>query len=108
MPGIQNNASVDSVGMRQAAGLFEAASSHASSQLQTVNSEMATLSGTWQGDASARYGQAMSEWEANFQIIIRRLNDMVEVMGGNAQAYDATSEENEAIAGGWDTGLSGL
>ncbi|MGH3431424.1 MAG: WXG100 family type VII secretion target [Thermocrispum sp.] len=103
-----SNAAVDSDGMRRAGGLFEAASSQATSQKQSVNGEMAALAATWQGDASARYSQAMSEWEANFQIIINKLNEMVEVMGGNAQAYDTTSADNEAIAGGWNTGLAGF
>jgi WXG100 family type VII secretion target len=104
--------SVDTIGMARAAQLFQDASSQAIGQLNSINTEMAALQATWRGDASLRFSEAMNSWEEEFQVIIRKLNGMVEAMGGNAQDYNTQSEQAANIATAWATGggsgLSGL
>jgi WXG100 family type VII secretion target len=103
-----NNVSVTTPGMKAACGNFETASSTATGQMQRVNSEMVTLQASWTGDASIKFGQAMNDWERQFDIIIRELNHMIEVMGGNANAYSANEETAVNTASAWAGGLSGM
>ena len=102
------NVSVGTEGMGQAASLFESTSSQFSSKLASINNEMAQLQASWTGDASTRFAQAMNDWESDFLVIIRQLNQMVGVMGGNAQAYNQTADQAASIAGNWSTGLEGI
>ncbi|WP_433261129.1 WXG100 family type VII secretion target [Actinosynnema sp. CS-041913] len=103
-----DNVSVATTGMKQAASLFEAASSSATRQMQSVNENQASLMASWTGDASAKFGQAMNDWERQFQIIIQELNHMIETMGGNATVYSQNEENATSIAGQWAGGLSDL
>jgi WXG100 family type VII secretion target len=103
-----NNVSVTTPGMKQACGQFESASSNATSQMQRVNSEMASLQASWTGDASVKFGQAMNDWEQQFGIIIKELNHMIEIMGGNANAYQSNEETAVNTASAWAGGLSGM
>jgi len=102
------NVSVDTAGMAHAAQLFQDASSQSTSQLSSINTEMAALQATWTGAASMRFSQAMNSWEDNFMVIIRKLNGMIESMGGNSQDYEKQAEEAANIAGSWSTGLDGI
>jgi WXG100 family type VII secretion target len=90
-------------GMKQACGQFESASSSATSQLERVNSEMASLQASWTGDASVKFGQAMNDWEQQFGVIIKELNRMIEIMGGSG-ANELTAVDS---ASAWAGGLAG-
>jgi WXG100 family type VII secretion target len=103
-----NNVSVTTPGMKQAAGHFEAASSSSTAQLQRVHSEQAALRTVWTGDASARFGHAMNDWEQQFGIIVKELNHMIEAMGANATKYTATEQDATQTAGSWSAGLTGI
>jgi WXG100 family type VII secretion target len=94
--------------MARAARLFEGASSEASGHLASVNREMAALQASWTGRASLLFGQAMNEWETNFETVIAKLNHMIEVMGGNATEYTRAAEDADAIAREWADGLEDL
>jgi WXG100 family type VII secretion target len=72
---------------RQAGSHFEHAINSANSHLQQINSEMATLQAAWHGAASAKFGQAMSDWGQQFDIVIKRVTHLLEVMDGNATVY---------------------
>ena len=102
------NVSVDTSGMAHAAQLFQDASSQSTSQLSSINTEMASLQATWTGAASVRFSQAMNSWEDSFMVIIRKLNGMIEAMGGNAQDYEKQADEAANIATSWSTGLDGI
>lgn len=103
-----SNVSVDTAGMAHAASLFQDASSQATSQLSSINTEMAALQATWTGAASIRFSQAMNSWEDNFMVIINKLNGMIEAMGGNAQGYEQQADDAANIATAWSTGLDGI
>lgn len=102
------NVSVDTTGMSHAASLFQDASSQSTSQLSSINAEMAALQATWTGAASIRFSQAMNSWEENFMVIIRKLNGMIEAMGANAGDYEKQADEAANIASAWSTGLDGI
>lgn len=95
-------------GMKQAGSHFEHAITSANNHLQQINSEMATLQASWRGDASVKFGQAMNDWEQQFDIIIKKLAQMLQVMGTNATVYTNTEEQALSTAGAWTGGLSGI
>ncbi|WP_239154412.1 WXG100 family type VII secretion target [Amycolatopsis sp. FDAARGOS 1241] len=69
-------------GMRDVAGEFARAIDSANAHLRQVNNEMAALQASWRGDASVRFGQAMNEWEQQYDLILGRLADLLAVTGG--------------------------
>ncbi|MEW2501720.1 WXG100 family type VII secretion target [Amycolatopsis sp. NPDC047767] len=91
-------------GMRGAAGEFARAIDSANAHLRRVNSEMAALQASWRGDASVRFGQAMNDWEQQYDLILGRLADLLAVTGGAADACPAADER----ATSWTGGLSGI
>jgi WXG100 family type VII secretion target len=102
-----NQVSVATSGMTQAASLFEDAASQLTNQLHSIDSEMDLLRVSWGGDSATRFFSAMADWENEFGTIIGQLAHMVEVMGGNASAYDQGAQEATAEAARLD-GLAGL
>ncbi|WP_326957817.1 WXG100 family type VII secretion target [Amycolatopsis sp. NBC_01286] len=68
--------------MKGAAVRFASAIEAANSQLRDVNSEMATLQAAWRGEAAVRFGQAMNDWEQEFDVILTRLAWLLEATGG--------------------------
>ena len=68
--------------MQRAAACFAYAVEAARSRLRDVNSEMATAQASWRGEASVRFGQAMSDWEQEFDVILSRLTELLEATGG--------------------------
>jgi WXG100 family type VII secretion target len=103
-----NGVTTTTEGMKQASGHFEHAINSANSHLQQINNEMATLQASWRGEASTKFGQAMNDWEQQFDIIIKKLVHMLEVMGVNATVYTNTEESALNTAGAWAGGLSGI
>jgi WXG100 family type VII secretion target len=68
--------------MRRAAACFASALDAARSRLDAVNSEMAMVQAAWRGEASVRFGQAMRDWEQEFDVILSRLARLLETTGG--------------------------
>lgn len=99
---------VTTSGMKQARRQFEAASTNAASQIQRVSAELASLQASWNGDASVRFGHAMSDWEAQFGVIVAELNHMIEVMGGHAGECAVKEKTAVRTASAWAGGLSGM
>ena len=69
--------------MQRAAACFAYALEGARSRLRDVNSEMAMVQASWRGEASVRFGQAMSDWEQEFDVILSRLAQLLEATGGS-------------------------
>jgi len=68
--------------MKRAAARFACAVDAAGSHLRDVASEMALVQASWRGEASVRFGQAMSDWEQEFDVIHSRLVRLFELAGG--------------------------
>ncbi|WP_372663439.1 WXG100 family type VII secretion target [Amycolatopsis kentuckyensis] len=68
--------------MKRAAARFACAVDAAGSHLRDVASEMALVQASWRGEASVRFGQAMSDWEQEFDVILSRLAQLLETTGG--------------------------
>ncbi len=68
--------------MRRAAGSFAGAIASAHAGLRGVNREMATLQTTWRGDSAVRFGQAMNDWEREYDVILSALARLLAVTGG--------------------------
>jgi len=68
--------------MRAAAGPVAGAIASANDRLRGVNSEMAVLQASWRGDAAVRFGQAMNDWEREYDVILSSLSRLLEITGG--------------------------
>ncbi len=68
--------------MKRAAVRIAYAIEAAGAHLRDVNSEMAMAQVAWRGEASVRFGQAMSDWEQEFDVIHSRLVRLFELTGG--------------------------
>src|SRR3954464_15464600 len=89
-------------GMQAAAQQFSDRATEFTGHLQSVNSAMATLQGSWTGQASGGFNQAMDNWENSFKRVIDELIKMLDVMGvttkGYAQAEDTAAQTAQSFA----------
>ncbi|GAB3368795.1 WXG100 family type VII secretion target [Amycolatopsis echigonensis] len=85
-------------GLPEQAERFAAAIDAANACLGTVNSEMAALQASWRGEAAVRFGQAMNDWEQQFDRILGSLADLVDVARG-AAAPVAANCSDERVRG---------
>ncbi|MFE3178251.1 WXG100 family type VII secretion target [Amycolatopsis sp. NPDC059090] len=83
-------------GLADQAARFEAAIDAANACFGTVNSEMAALQASWRGEAAVRFGQAMNDWEQQFDRILGSLADLVDVARGTA-ASPAAERSDERL-----------
>lgn len=90
-------------GMKAACGDFERASSTAKGQLRRVKSATASLRAE---HASIELDQAMSDWQRQFDVVIRELDHMIEVMGGPTKAHAPEKETAISLAAAWAGGLT--
>jgi hypothetical protein len=98
-------APVSTPAMKAACGDFERASSTAKGQLRRVKSATASLRAT--GHVSVELDQAMNDWQRQFDVVIRELDHMIEVMGGPTKAPAAKKETAISLASAWAGGLTG-
>ncbi|WP_116202138.1 WXG100 family type VII secretion target [Amycolatopsis circi] len=63
---------------------FAAAIDAANACFGTVNNEMAALQASWRGEAAVRFGQAMNDWEQQFDRILGSLADLVDAARATA------------------------
>ncbi|WP_037367783.1 WXG100 family type VII secretion target [Amycolatopsis orientalis] len=75
---------------------FAAAIDAANACFGTVNSEMAALQASWRGEAAVRFGQAMNDWEQQFDRILASLTDLVDVARETA-ASTTVKRSNERV-----------
>jgi len=90
-------------GMKAARGDFERASLTAKGQLRRVKSATASLRAEHN---SIELDQAMSDWQRQFDVVIRELDHMIEVMGGPTKAPVAKKESAISLAAAWAGGLT--
>ncbi|MBB4688439.1 WXG100 family type VII secretion target [Amycolatopsis jiangsuensis] len=62
--------------LRRAADHFAWAIDSAHACLRPVNSDMAVLQASWRGEGSVRLGQAMNDWERQFDAILTHLGEL--------------------------------
>jgi WXG100 family type VII secretion target len=95
-------------GMKHAADQFGEKASSFTSDMQRINSEMATLQASWKGSASMTFGQAMDAWESAFQRVINELIGMMDSMGVNTQEYRSQEESAASGAASFAAALPGV
>lgn len=95
-------------GMRSAAQQFSDRATEFTGHLQSVNSEMATLQGTWTGAASSNFSNAMNSWEGAFQGVIQELIKMLDVMGVTTRGYSEAEDSAASTAGSFGSALPGV
>ncbi|MFI7616282.1 WXG100 family type VII secretion target [Nonomuraea terrae] len=62
----------------------------------------------WKGNASARFSQALDQWDGEFKGVIKVLEDIYDRLNIGAGVYRNTADQNMDIAGGFArTGESG-
>ncbi|MET0491505.1 MAG: WXG100 family type VII secretion target [Actinoplanes sp.] len=92
-------------GMQNALKEFEGKSTQFSGTLQSVNTQMAALQASWDGNASSNFNGAMDSWEGGFRRVIDALNSMIESLGGNKQMYSAQEDDAASIASSFASAL---
>ncbi|GIE19787.1 WXG100 family type VII secretion target [Winogradskya humida] len=95
-------------GMQRAAQEFSDKATEFTSSLQAVNSQMATLQGSWTGQASAGFNQAMDSWEGSFQRVINELINMLDVMGVTTKGYIQSEDTAASTANSFGAALPGI
>jgi WXG100 family type VII secretion target len=95
-------------GMQSAAQEFANRASEFTGHLQTVNSDMATLQGSWTGQASAGFNQAMDNWENSFKKVIDELIRMLDVMGVTSKGYAEAEDAAAKFAQSFGQALPGV
>ncbi|BCJ52706.1 hypothetical protein Asp14428_41810 [Actinoplanes sp. NBRC 14428] len=95
-------------GMQSAAQEFSNKTTEFTGHLRNVNTEMATLQGTWTGTASMQFNQAMDSWEQSFQKVINELITMMHVMGVTTKGYAAAEDSAASSAKSFASALPGI
>lgn len=95
-------------GMRRAAQEFSDKATEFTGSLQAVNGQMAILQGSWTGQASAGFNQAMDSWETAFQRVINELIKMLDVMGTTTTGYLQAEDTASSTASSFGAALPGV
>jgi WXG100 family type VII secretion target len=95
-------------GMQAAGQEFANAASDFTQKLQNVNTEMATLQASWDGQASANFNSAMDSWEAAFQRVINELLGLLDAMGVNTKEYRGAEDSASEAAASFSSALPGI
>ncbi|GAA3571484.1 hypothetical protein GCM10022222_64480 [Amycolatopsis ultiminotia] len=77
--------------MRTAEGRFAHAIDSANACLRPVNFDLADLQASWRGDASVRLGQAINDWERQFEVILARLGALRDLAAASPRRSDEQS-----------------
>lgn len=102
------NVQTSQQGMQHAAQVFGDRASEFTQELQRVNTMMATLQSGWTGSASVNFNSAMDNWERSFQVIIKKLMGMMDVMGVNTKDYVAAEDTAVNSAQSFSSALPGV
>jgi WXG100 family type VII secretion target len=95
-------------GMQAAAQEFANSASDFTTKLQSVNTEMAALQASWDGQASNNFNAAMDSWEAAFQRVINELLGLLDAMGVNTKEYRAAEDTASESAASFGSALPGI
>ena len=95
-------------GMQSAAQEFANRASEFTGHLQSVNANMARLQGSWSGQASAGFNQAMDNWENSFKKVIDELIKMLDVMGVTTKRYAEAEDTATDTAKSFAQALPGV
>ncbi|MER5525670.1 WXG100 family type VII secretion target [Streptomyces sp. NPDC002677] len=79
---------VDIQGMITARGAFQDALEHTTGAYSQMDGQISGLLGSWQGDASNIFHQAMQEWLADFGKVNTALQKMLDQLVANTSLYD--------------------
>ncbi|MFD8820503.1 WXG100 family type VII secretion target [Streptomyces sp. NPDC059627] len=79
---------VDIQGMITARGAFQDALGHTTSAYSQMDGQISSLVGSWSGDASNVFQQAMQEWLADFSKVNAALQKMLDQLVANTSVYD--------------------
>lgn len=100
---------VDIQGMIAARGTFQTALESSQSSYSQMDGQIMGLQGSWQGDASNVYHQAMQEWLNDFTKVNSALQQMLEQLVSNTTVYDGvhtnTNDTASRVASAMGSGL---
>ncbi|WP_328473516.1 WXG100 family type VII secretion target [Streptomyces sp. NBC_00448] len=90
--------SVELQGMTAAQGTFQTALDDGATSYAQMAGQIDGLRGSWTGDASTIYGNAMQAWLDDFNKVNQALRTMLEKLQQNTQVYANTHEETQQTA----------
>ena len=91
-------------GMLTAAGHMSDTRAIAQNGVDSVRRELGVLNGTWTGEANAAFDTAMNAWITDCETIVKKLDEMVELMHGNRKTITAGEQDNTHLASKIPTG----
>jgi len=100
--------SVDIQGMVTARGHFQNALDQCNTAYNNVGEQQATLMSNWTGEAASAFGQALTQYQDDFQIVRTQLGNIIEQLSTNTGVYNSTNEGSTQAAQSFATGLPGL
>lgn len=102
------NTSVDVSGMVLAQQDFQNALDQVNTALTDMTEEQSTLAANWTGEAASSFGQALSTWLEDLQVVQQQLAGMCEKLSSHTGVYTNTHEQSTQMASAFKQGLSGL
>lgn len=95
-------------GMQAAANEFASKAEEFTNYLRGVNDDMQVLQSSWTGQASAKFNQAMDNWEQAFQSVINQLLNMLDMMGVTTKGYRSAEDDAAQTAESFASALPGV
>jgi len=95
-------------GMQAAGQEFANRATEFTGLLKNVNTNMASLQGSWTGQASGAFNQAMDNWENSFKKVIDELIRMLDVMGATSTTYSQAEDDAAKTASSFAQALPGV
>lgn len=80
-------------GMRQASTTMDTTKGNIESDRSQVSAALATLAGSWQGNASSAFSNATQPWFDDVAKILNKLQEMSELLEGNRGLIERTEDD---------------
>ena len=100
--------SVDVQGMALAQGNFQNALDQVNTAYSNMSEQQSMLMANWTGEAASSFGQALTQYLDDLQVVRTQLSTMTETLSANTGVYTNTNEGSTQLANSFATGLPGL
>ena len=100
--------SVSLEGMKAAQGNFQNALEQCNTAYTSITEQQSVLAGNWTGEAASAFGQALTNYLDDLQIVRTQLSNITEQLSQNTGVYANTNEGSTQLANQFSTGLPGL
>ena len=100
--------SVDVAGMTSAQSNFQSALDQVNTAYTDMTEQQSTLTANWTGETSSMFGQALSQWLEDMNVVQTNLSSILEALSQNTGVYANTNEQSSQMANSFKSGMSGV